>query len=116
MGHERNSHERRKLKERQERHRTQTDRALSSQTVTATRIRTIDQCVDANGRMAGVVTSEVNPKGFAFAKGEDGRTYFVHTTQCAPGVFAQLQKGTEISFTPHPENVKGPRAINVQLA
>lgn len=78
---------------------------------------------DANkgtgARKAGIIV-RITEKGFGFIQDEDGREYFVHFSNCAPGVWDEIckvvgkQKG-KITVTFEPTQTdKGLRALNVQ--
>lgn len=77
---------------------------------------------DANAgtgdRIDGVI-SRVTDKGFGFAQGPGGNEYFVHFSNCAPGVWDHICKTVgdggkcPVSFNPV-QTDKGLRAVAVQ--
>jgi len=51
-------------------------------------------------------------KEFGFVTGEDGKDYFVHVSEIAPG--ARLDEGTEVTFEPA-QGDKGIKATKVAI-
>lgn len=63
--------------------------------------------------MRGVVTRTFPDKGFAFVRGTDGVSRFVHASWCR-GLFDMLREGTEVDFTPG-EGPRGPKADAIEI-
>lgn len=62
--------------------------------------------------LTGKVKRLIIDKGFGFIEA-DGAEYFFH--QSAAGLdWPSLQEGTPVTFEPHPEAPKGPRAESVR--
>lgn len=64
--------------------------------------------------MKGIITNVFLDKGFAFVRGEDGVSRFIHAKAVAKGMFDTLQKGKNVEFTPEIGD-RGPRAVDVQV-
>jgi len=61
----------------------------------------------------GAIKHVVHDKGFGFITGDDGSDYFFHHSEVALGVFAELQPGVRVRFSPT-AGPKGARAEAVQ--
>lgn len=72
-------------------------------------------------RTIGKVVRLVKDKGFGFVQAADGREYFFHFSNCAPGLWDSLiergekkVKGIGVAFDPT-QTDKGLRALRVEL-
>lgn len=63
-------------------------------------------------REVGVIVFLARARGYGFARGPNGRQYFVHRSACS-GWFDAFEVGDRISFEAH-ETERGPRASRVQ--
>ena len=58
--------------------------------------------------MTGTVTRIFLTKGFGFIMGEDGESYFLHATDCAPDErWERIQAGMAVEFEPSESGDKG---------
>jgi cold shock CspA family protein len=64
--------------------------------------------------MKGVVTRVIKSRGFAFVRGDDEISYFLHASELQPPAFDLLREGQAVEFTPG-ENGKGPRAFKATV-
>jgi len=51
-------------------------------------------------------------KSYGFISGDDGKDYFVHSSDIAPGIY--IKDGDKVSFEVG-EGEKGPKAENVEI-
>lgn len=69
----------------------------------------------ANKRISGRVRRLLRDKGFGFLVDSNDKEYFVHLSNCLPGVWEELEPETVmVTFEPT-DTAKGPRALNVDL-
>lgn len=64
--------------------------------------------------MRGVITKIFYDKGYAFIRGDDGVTRFMHATAVGTGLFSTIQRGAQVRFE-HFAHEKGPRAVRVEV-
>jgi cold shock CspA family protein len=71
----------------------------------------------ADGRLEGVVTYWNSPKGFGFARKQDGSEAFVHINEVEDETIEDLEVGQHIAFDEQPAKRGGgkPEAIDVRL-
>lgn len=66
--------------------------------------------------MFGTVIRLLPARGFGFARGEDGVSYFIHAKSVVPRLdFDKLHEGQRVEFTPTTTE-QGPRAEEVRIA
>lgn len=64
--------------------------------------------------MTGTIKQQFADKGYGFIIGDDGRSYFFHTSGCVSNFVTELTPGCKVEFE-STESVKGKRAENVTL-
>jgi cold shock CspA family protein len=61
----------------------------------------------------GKIARVLLPRGYGFILGDDGKSYFVHASNC-PVWDGQLQEGMRVEFVPE-QTSRGPRATQVKV-
>lgn len=64
--------------------------------------------------MRGAVTKVFTDQGYAFVRGTDGVSRFVHASWVAHGMFDTLAKGVAVEFTPALGD-RGPQALELRV-
>jgi len=64
--------------------------------------------------MKGAVTKVFTDQGYAFVRGTDGVSRFVHASWVSHGMFDTLVKGTPVEFTPAMGD-RGPQALDLKV-
>lgn len=63
--------------------------------------------------MNGIIKRKLMEKNFGFIRGEDGKEYFFHRSDCIAVPFEQIAEGQQVTFQEE-HSQKGPRAANVR--